>query len=261
MIKLKVTKKSIHIKTFPPWKINNAAILELSRLFNIKYNILINLGLSFNTKYKLIETEKLNPHINADDSLLKMRNERLYGYYLKIVRMYNMIKHHEYLRNVPFELKNILGTLKVRNLNQILPDLDKTTNDKYNYYKNIESQTNISNFLLYIISSTLMGIYNNFKKYNIDKKLTTYIINDILTSEKLVSEPDMVKFKISKIVDYDVYETMDVLDDDNYDDYKEDDKDINKTLADLGDSDAEDDFSNVDLDMEDDTNLENVGDF
>jgi len=261
-----ITKEKADQKKFTLWKINNVSILELSRAFAIKYNIIINLGLSHGIDYKLIETEKLNPHIDASNDTLIIRNVKLYGYYLQIIRNYNIIKQFEVMGDKYPLLKLIMAKNKVRNLMKILPDIESIA-EKYYYYRDTEEPPLVSNFLLHSISSTIMNIYEIFKKRNINvsKDLIMYIINDILHEEKLLSEPNMNKLKIKSKLDIeaDIYGTYDVGDNDDEYGNEDDDVDQGKALDELGDSDPEDEFSVGDMDIEVDNeeNLENHHDF
>lgn len=260
------TKEKRDQKKFSPWKINNVSILELSRVFAIKYNIIINLGLSYGIDYKLLEKEKINPHINVSNDMLIMRNVKLYGYYLQIIRNYNIIKQFEVMVDKYPLLKLIMVKNKVRDLKKILPDIGSIA-EKYYFYRDTEDPSLVSNFLLHNISITIMNIYDIFKKHNINvsRELILYIINNILYEEKMLSEPDMNKLKIkSKLdVETDIYQTYDVEDIDDEYGNEEGDVDQGKTLDELGDSDQEDDFSvgDMDIELDNEENLENHHDF
>lgn len=261
-------KQSIQpaIKKYPPWKINNAPILELSRTFKIKYNILINLGLSVNIKYKLIETDKINPSNSVTDDQSLIRNTCLFGYYLNIVRKYYSIKNYDILAFVPFDLKNIMQKNKISNLKQKLPELDNNIIDQYHYYKENESRITLSNYLLSNITNTLLTAYKNMKKIQMDnaQELIMYMINSIIKSEKSLSEPEIEKFVIpsSKIEDIDLFATVDIGDDDDNYGIVSDAESVGD-INDMKDSDVEDEFATGDLDIEqNEENLEmNHGEF
>ena len=248
----KVVKKS-----FPVWKINNSSILELSRTFKIKYNILINLGLSNGIKYKLIEDEKINPSSFVTPAQSTIRNVYLYGYYLSVVRMYYLIKNYEVITNIPFDIKELMSKNKVRELNKKLPDLDSDILLQYDYYITHESTSNISNFLLYSISNILLNIYTNMKKaqINIATELVMLIINSIINAEKIISEPDIAKFVIpgAKSDDMDRYESLEIENaaESSYDGYASA-SESEGALEDLGDDEPDDQFDTGDLDMDQD---------
>lgn len=248
----KVVKKS-----FPAWKINNASILELSRTFKIKYNILINLGLSNGIRYKLIETEKINPSSSVTPEQSSIRNVYLHGYYLLIIRMYYLIKNYEVITYIPFDIKELMSKNKVRELHKKLPDLNPNTLLQYDYYIMHESPSNISNFLLYSISDTLLTIYTNMKKaqINVAIELVMIIINIIIKSERMISEPDISKFVIPGIKgdDMDRYESLETENaaESAYDGYASS-VESEGALEDLGDDEPDDQFATSDLDMEQD---------
>jgi hypothetical protein len=265
-----INKKIIvkHDKTkFPAWKVNNASILELSRTFKIKYNILINLGLSTNIKYKLIETEKINPSSSVNNEQLLIRNVYLFGYYLNVVRKYYLIKHYDTISFIPFDLKNIMSKNKTRDLNKKLPDVDKNTILQYNYYKEHESRVNLANFLLHSISRTLLTMYKNMKNAQMDSiahDLIMYMIDSLIKSEKALSEPDVSKFVIQsfKADGVNSFDALDVGDDDdNYGNVS--DVESVGDINDMVDEDPDDQFSTGNMDVEgNEENMEmNHGEF
>jgi hypothetical protein len=253
------------IKKFPIWKINNKPILEYSRTFNIKYNIIINLGLSIGINYSLIENEKINPHIDINNDAIITRNLKLYEYYLQIVRKYYLIKNYEIISNPQIELKTILNKNTTRNLYNILPCLDNSFSEMYKYYKSNESGINLSNFLLSNLTSLILDINNIFVKHkiNIHKELIAYINNGLINSERLLSDPDLNTLKIKQSFDSNNYDFYDIEDDGDDDNDDNNDNESNKFLEELEDEEPDDQFATGDLDIERDNeeNLENHQDF
>jgi hypothetical protein len=253
------TKKDIiEKKKFDPWKINNAPILELSRTFKIKYNVWINLGLTINQKYHLIESEKINPSESATHDALILRNIQLHSYYLRVVTLFYIVKNHETVKNMPYDLKQTMLKNSVRDLYKKLIDLDNSVLIQYDYYKNTEIPSSVSNFLLYSISSTILNIYNSMKKAGMETAhdIIKLIINTIIESEKLLSEPDLVKFTSAIIASNNIDVSLDgnvsVVDGDGDDvqDGYESAAESEKSLAELGDEEPDDAFSIGDLDIE-----------
>lgn len=252
---------------FAAWKINNASILELSRTFKIKYNILINLGLSSGVKYKLIENDQINPSSNINSDKADVRNLYLHGYYLNIVRKYYLIKHYEFNTNIPYDLKIIMAKNKVRDLNKKLPEIDSSILIQYEYYNSHETPSNVSNFLLHSISHTILNIFKNLTKIhvNVTHDIIMYMINSIISFEKLISEPEMSKFVIPgfRDTDNDNYTALNISDedDDAFDGYASPVESIGE-LADLIDEDPVDEFATDELDMEqNEENMEMHHDF
>lgn len=245
----------IEMKKFPLWKINNASILELSRTFKIKYNILINLGLSTGIRYKYIESEKINPSSSIMPEQINVRNLHLHGYYLDVIRKYYLIKHYDVIAHLPYDLKQIMTKNKIRDLNKKLPELDQNVLLQYNYYKIYETPSSISNFLLHSISNIILNIFKLLKKaqVNVAQDLIMYIINSLIKSEKMISEPDMSKVAIPGAKDtglnnYNLLE-MSEGDDDAIEGYASPAESVGE-LADMKDADPDDEFATGELDME-----------
>lgn len=243
--------KKTELKKFPAWKINNAPILELSRLFKINYNIIINLGLSRGIRYNLIKHEKINPSSVITQEQYTARNLHLYGYYLYVVRKYYLIKNYNSIQHIPYDLKSIMinNTLDIYN---ILPNLDNDIIIQYAYYKIHETPVHISNFLLYSISNTILYMHALLKKAQFinTHKLLMYVINGIINTEQLFSEPETTIFVVPNakniaMVDYNTLDNNTDL----YNGYESPTESIGN-LSDLGDDDQIDQFSVDDLDME-----------
>ena len=242
-------KQLIKQKTFPKWKINNSTILQFSRLFNIKYNILINLGLSTNINFSSIEKGTITPSNNVDKDEMVVRNLILYGYYLYILRLYYTIKNYTIVSILPYDLNNIMKKRTVKDFTK-LSDVT-TIKEKYDYYLENETPENISNFLLYSIFELLLSCSSEFKKIklNIGDDLVKYAINNILSSEKLKSKPNidtLVSFSKKNIAETD------------------DDPDAIIFSSDDEDDDVEpDDFATgeIDVDNDIDDNMTYHGDF
>ncbi len=159
---------------------------------------------------------------------------------------------------MPYDLKQIMLKNSVRDLYKKLIDLDNSILSQYDYYKNTETPSNVSNFLLYSISSTILNIYNSMKKSGMETAhdIIKLIINTIIESEKLLSEPDLVKFTSAIIasnnidVNLDGNATMVDGDGDDVQDGYESAAESEKSLAELGDDEPDDQFSIGDLDIE-----------
>ena len=251
------TKDKIVNKKFPEWKFNNAPILELSRTFKIKYNIWINLGLTINRKFSLIESEKINPSESVTPNMTILRNKQLYSYYLHVVTLFYSIKNYDIIQKIPYDLKQLMSKNKVRDLHEKLINIDQEILEKYNYYKDNMPQSIVSNFLLYSISITIINIYKSMKNANmaIANDAINYIINNIIQSEKMLSEPDLTKFATSVVasnnndLNVDINIMSDIEGDDVQDGYFSA-VDSEKSLGELSDANPDDEFSINDLDIE-----------
>ena len=246
-------KERVVIKTFPKWKIDNSDILQISRIFKIKYNVWINLGLTINHNFVHIEKDKINPSININQSTSNLRNLQLRNYYLRVVKFLHTIKNYDIIDFVPYDLKNIMQKNKVRDLDKKLINSNSNILLMYNYYKSHELPSVVSNFLLYQISNTLLKLFKSMKQHNMSvaSDLIKYIINEIIKSERLLSTPNLAEFSttIFKTNTAEVDGTV-LSNDDNVivDDMSSAD-DV-KDIYEQSDDDANDDIFNTgDLDM------------
>jgi len=255
-----IKKINIDKKSFPAWKITNYFIMDVSKTFKIKYNIWINLGLSINNNYHLIETESINPSENQTPDIMSLRNIQLYSYYLNVVTTYNIIKHYESAKFIPYYLKIILDKNNVGGLYKKLTNLEDILS-QYEYYKLNADPHVLSNFLLSSISSTIINVYNIMKKAGMDTAfaLTEYIIKILLESDKLLSNPDIAKFKSALYKTNDIDTTINV-------DGVDADVEQSDVESEKSDEDAEPDdvFSIADMDIEQDADenlISNAMDF
>jgi hypothetical protein len=252
-----MSKDVVIKKTFPAWKTNNAPILELSRLFKIKYNVLINLGLTINQKFRLIESERVNPSESATLGSLRLRNIQLHSYYLHIVTLFYIVKNHDVSKNIPYDLKQIMAKNKVRDLHKKLINIDQTILEKYDYYKDNALPATVSNFMLYSITSTLIAMFKSMKSAGmvLAKDIITFILSSVIQSEKMLSKPELAKFTTSIISanDRDLSADTNIMTGIEGDDLQEgyvSEVESEKSLAGLSDTNPDDEFAIGDLDIE-----------
>jgi hypothetical protein len=252
--------KSLLSNKYPAWVNKTESLLRLSKMFKMSYNTIINLGLSTGFVYKLIEKSLINPSTSVTSDNIDTQNIYLHGYYLDIVRGYYLIKNSYLAKFIPFQLKIILDKNKIRDLHKLLPDLDSNILEQYDHYKINESPSKLSNFLLNIISNTLLTIYDILKKNNITEyhSIMLFFIDNIIKTEKIRSIPDVTKFVIQKynVEEIDKLETLNESDnDDKFDGYDSPNESIGD-LYDTDDKDPDDLFSINQLDIE--QNEENI---
>jgi hypothetical protein len=251
-----LTPKITETTEFPDWKINNSTILELSQTFNIKYNVWINLGLTINKEYKLIENGKINPSNDLNNDISILRNNQLYGYYMYIVKQLSIIKYYTTVIQLPYEIKEMLVKNKVANLDEKLKINVKDIPIKYKYYVKTDKAFKVSNFLLYSISKILLDFYKNMKSIGMTmgNEIIKYIINEIIKMEKIYSKPDLNKFKSARISSTKLDESTDELniDGDQIQNEYTDDPNEEKSLFDASDSEPDDEFSMNSMDIEQD---------
>ena len=192
---------------------------------------------------------------------------QIYGYYLLAVKTYYLIKHYTNIDNLPYDLKQLLAKNKTTDLGKKLDHIDKSISLKYKYYKKTAKPSVVSNFLLYSLSTSILTMYKNMKSagINVSTELTKYIIDRILNSDKMLSKPDLTKFKASAIVanEIDELDTMieSDVDGDNIRDGYVSPAESEKSLLDMSDDDPDNEFAIGDLDIEtgfdDDENTQN----
>ena len=245
----------IELKQFPDWVVDSKPILTLSRQMSVKYNILVNLGLSENRKFENIEKEKENPHINSSIEEDIVRNQYLRDYCLWVLRMYYIMRNYNIVYNIPTELKEIIEkhrALGLGKLKDMLPEIYDNFNEKYMYYFRKLKPKLLANFLLNYLCSILMNIaesLQNTKLAELGIEFVKYAISVIIKSEIDVSKPP----QLSLIINKGTAKDDDLVAGDEYYDASEEEPDDDKPFEDLGDVSEEDDFSrhDLDIDMED----------
>ena len=235
---------------YPNWIPTITKITEITKTFNIKYNIWINLGLSIDIQYKLIETDKYNPSTDISHKNRILRNTQLYGYLAHVIFLINMIKNYNELTNIPFELYEILKTNNIDDLqNKIKTDYSDTI-ARYVYYTTILEPSYLSNFILTSISTIILDNYSKLvnAKVNIANKLTMYIINSIINTERFLSKLDLRKITdlSKKNDDFEVNS----INSENSGDENSDDNKSEKSILELSDEDPDNVFSLNDMDIE-----------
>ena len=255
----KISKKfNANIKKYPAWTINNKPILQLSRTMSVKYNILINLGLSEGRKFENIEKEKENPHINSTVEEDILRNQYLRDYCLWVLRSYYLMKNYNILHNVTYALKEIIESNRaagLENIHEALPEIYDEFNEKYMYYHRALKPKLLSNFLLNFLCESLNKIMehmSNTKLAKLGKDFVKYGVDSIVQSEKDVSKPSPLSLIINKGESSTHNDAM-VAGDEFYD--ISEDNDAGKALDELGDSSDGDDFARGDLDLDMDSGM------
>ena len=242
---------------YPEWQINNSSILKLSRTMDIKYNILINLGLSEGRKYENIEKEKENPNISSTEDEDVVRTQYLRDYCLWVIRTYYTFKNYTDAVKVPMKLKELIDAQRKTNrdlteLKAALPDLYNDFNKIYENYSRRLPRKVLANFLLDYICEFMNKIIeglNNTTYAKIGREFVQYLLNNIIQSEKDVSQPP----PLSLIIDHgdSGVPQSEEMAAEEYIDMSDLDEDMDKSLDELGDAEV-DDFARGDIDMGDD---------
>jgi hypothetical protein len=164
---------------------------EWSKLLDVKYNLIVNIGLFEGNKYTDIETSKINP---SKDKKNLSRYIKLKGYIHEVLREYNIILNHEKLVDMQLVFKQFLEEQKKIELNNIkeqMPAFDFIKLDeKYIYALDKENYTNFLQEYLSNIIITLFNVNNNYK--TLGQSLARYFTKNILDKEKIISKPEPI---------------------------------------------------------------------
>jgi hypothetical protein len=242
---------------YPEWQINNSGVLKLSRTMDVKYNILINLGLSEGRKYENIEKEKENPNISSTEVQDIVRTQYLRDYCLWVIRTYYTFKNYTDSVKLPAKLKELIDSQRKANrdltgLKASLPELYNDFNKIYEHYFRRLSRKALANFLLDYMCEFMNKIIeglSNTQYAAIGKEFVRYLLDNIIQSERDVSQPP----PLALIIDHgdSGVPQSEELAAEEYIDMSELDEDPDKSLDELDDAEV-DDFARGDIDMGDD---------
>jgi hypothetical protein len=173
------------------WTFSLKNVSDLSKKLNITYNILINLGLTENVKFKDIENSKINPSKEIKNS--SSRCLKLQGYILWTIRILNILINHDNVSNIPAIIKEYIEMNKtiIKDIVKKLPTFSdfNSKDETYRYYLDSE---NYSNFLLEYYCGIFIQILDNnthIDKYNILAKI---LLSHIIQENKLLSKPEPI---------------------------------------------------------------------
>ena len=190
--------KKVQKKQAPAYQYSLKKTAEWSQLTDVKYNVLINIGLFEKIKYTDIENAIVNPSKSYEPSIT--RAMRFKNHIYNFLREYNLILHHDLVVDMPYELKEILEAQKkieIVNLSESLPHFDDF--NKLDLEYSTLTVDNYINFLQEYLASCLISLINDsaVKYKTMAKSLAMYFTNDIVNREKFVSKPEPVFAKQS----------------------------------------------------------------
>jgi hypothetical protein len=175
-------------------------VAEWSQILNIKYNLLVNIGLFEGLKYELIESSEINPSKTVEPNMT--RAMRIKTHIFNVIREYNIVVNHENLVDYPLVLKEMINEQKKiesKNFANSLPKFEDfiILDNKYKHTINV---VNYNNFLLEYLANIMVQLYNISNKYNtLGKLLSKYFTNQILISEKFICKPEPFFSKLMSI--------------------------------------------------------------
>lgn len=240
-------------------------VAEWSQIGDIKYNVIVNMGLTEGEKYEDIEKAKINPSKNIDpikdSNKLRTQSMRIRGYIVSIVRDYSMLRNKDSVSTLPTEYKKLIEEQKkidMSKLKDILPEIASDFITKDTKYRVSLSNINYVNFLMEYLSGMMLSLYKAPSKpylpFMID--LAKIFTKNILSKEKLFSKPKSVYAKaqesITKMEEFSDSDTAMSGDD------------MVHTMGDVDESDENSDvdhvYKNEIGDLSDAYDVENVGD-
>jgi hypothetical protein len=178
------------------------ALAELARLTGVKYNVVLNLGLTEGVKFPDIEEGRVNPSKSLDP----IRDRRRYlsqayklrAHILEIVRDYNRLKNHRRLHMAPREFKLLMDTQVKYGGIKVMDHLPpKLTGPARNGPLSTLPPNDYANAIHQLLATTLLEIHRRTKKPHQDfaEKLVRQMMDRIVLSERLLSKPDSIYSK------------------------------------------------------------------
>lgn len=161
---------------------------EWSRLSGIKYNIIVNIGLSEGLKYPEIEQSKINP--SKEEHSYKTRALKLKGYIQNTLRDYMLFLNHAGIVDIPLPIKEIIAMQKKTDFSD-MPKFDdfQKLDESYKYSLTPDLYCN---FLQEYLAGIVCGIY----EYPAGKALMTLFTKNIITKELMLSKATPVFYKV-----------------------------------------------------------------
>jgi hypothetical protein len=184
-------------KNIDPYIYSLKKTSELSQVSGIKYNTIINIGLTEGVKFEDIDKAKINPSKEPYNE--KMRCMKLKGYILMILRDYNLFLNHENVVDLPIELLDIITAQKKLNKSTNFKSMPRLNTfikadsiAQYNY-----DISNYVNFLQEYLADTILTIFNTSEEFkHIGNLLMLYFTGSIIENEKILSKANPILYKV-----------------------------------------------------------------
>lgn len=236
-------QKPFVMKKQDKWSVTMASVLQIAHVSDVDYNIWVNLGLTEHKNFNMIKQGNINPQSMLTDAQETARLTKLINYVDYVRKQYYLIKNHAKVV-LPPGLKQVLEEEGGRNehaqLSTAMPDILSDFNQKIDYYR--YSNTNakiISNFALHTLCNTLLQIRALDKIKKITHRLFTYLIEQIVAGEVMMSQLEIQKIQLATT---DAKEDQLEVDDETYNELND-----RKDIEDRG---TEDPFSLDETDIE-----------
>jgi hypothetical protein len=217
------------------YKYSQQYLAEWSQLSNVKYNVLINIGLTEGFKFEEIQNAVINPTkiISSDNpealkkysdyathttydplasnksltDMYMIQSMKIKTYILEIIRLYNMTINHDLTNSLPLSLREILINQKKSGTNidtkALTQNMPKIVNDFLHHdykYCNSLNDTNYANFLIEFLAKMMVSLVQeapkNYKGLCTD--LMMFFTNRIIQTEEMYSKPESIYAKMNK---------------------------------------------------------------
>jgi hypothetical protein len=192
------------IKKISDYKLSLQHVAEWSQISNVKYNMLINLGLSEGYKYIDIEKAQVNPSKLLDETpeMYKTQAIKIKNYITQIIRDYNMLINHENIIELPMGLREILDVQKKIGIDKIATSMPNITSEFLKHdetYRYTLDSKDYANYVLEYLAGMIVKIHReSHDKYKtMAKMLVDYFTRMIIDQEKLFSKAESVLSKLN----------------------------------------------------------------
>jgi hypothetical protein len=172
---------------------------EWSQITKVKYNIMVNIGLSENLKFEDIEQGKVDP--SKEEYSFKTRSMKLKTYIVTVLRFYSLVLKHDLITDLPLELKEILDLQKKKSsidskgLIENLPKFDTFIDEDIKASTTL-TEANYTNFLQEYLANIIVSIHESDKYKSLSEGLVKYFTDYIIQQEKVFSKPIPFFFKL-----------------------------------------------------------------
>ena len=165
--------KSKSTQTIPELKYSTEHITELGKRVPIKnlVNLFLSIGMYEGLSYKALESNKVQPYLNADPDAYKAQALAAHNYILYMYRQYYTAKSSEYLIKLPPDLKSIMSKASQNNkdFGKKLTDLDMQYIEMYDYYLSQKPDPKLlANFCVASLAKLFIDADTIFKKAKLD---------------------------------------------------------------------------------------------
>ncbi len=182
-------------------------VAEWSKISGIKYNVIVNFGLGYEYEYADIESGKVNPSKNENETF-KTQSMIIKNYILSVLRSYSMFRNYNNTTRIPLEMSkilNIVRDIKLSDFQRQMPNFKQDFISSDVPY--IESK-NYVNFLLEYLAGIFIKLNNLSGKYEtVGKQLAELLSNSIIEQNKMYYKAESIYSKMNTDIDIEISDT------------------------------------------------------